>query len=242
MKLYKQIFSIKNGVEYYIYDYNAIELIKLYDVQSNIYCDFSSYIYLSDKYIKSCKYDLYMRMTKHKYFSKTVEYEVIYKNRFYHIVLDNSDKVIVNGKVVGLDSIDCIAMLSGDLVIKCYSGNIILEQCEGIEIDEPSDFILLEDEYTSDDIIEMKETIEVKDNNIVLNGENTYSFSEVYNYLESIRCTGLLIGEYEVPMSYIMVLNYLFEDFKIVYVSYAYTLEEMYFEYEELPNGGRHKC
>lgn len=221
-----------------MYDYNEMELTKMEEYHEGTGIDFIGYIYLSKTYIKSCKYDLYMRMTHHKYFSKTVEYDVIYKNKYYHVVLDDSDRVTINGEKTSLNDISYIAMFNDDLVLRDYGNKVRFTDYEGVETEEPSDFIILEDEQISAGIPQKIKSIEVRNSNIVINDTDSYTFSEMYNYLLSFRLIGIYFGYYEIPMSSVKVVNYLFGDFKIVYAFIVYSLEDLYFEYERLHNGG----
>lgn len=237
MRAYKNMFSPDDKIEAYMYDYNAMELTKMDEYYQATEVDFVGYIYLSKTYIKSCKYDLYMRMTHHKYFSKTVEYDIIYKNKYYHVVLDDYHTVTINGEETSLNGISYIAMLNDDLVVKAHYGNVRLEDYDGVETEAPSDFVIIEDEQISDDIPQKIKSIEVKNNNVVINDSDSYTFSEMYNYLSRVQLIGLCF-RYYIPMSSIRVVNYLFGDFKIVYAFVVYSLEDLYFEYERLPNGG----
>lgn len=238
MKQYKSLIGRQDGNRF-IYDCSTMELEET-SVISLTGCDFSGFIYLNEKYTKSQKYDLYVRMKKHRYFSETAEYEVIYNGNYYDIECGFMRTIAVNGVDTGvISNIDCIAIFNGDLVIKTFNEIAKLEDYKGIPVESPKDFIYVEDVdfHWQSDVISAKESLGVIDNKISVDG-HLITFEESYDYLLKHQFDGIEFRDYDLPLDCIKVFNHLFGDFKILCVSSSFYKDDLYFEYMRADNGG----
>ena len=199
------------------------------------------FMYLSKEYVKSLKYDFYIRMTKHKYFSITTEYEVIYDGMYYKIEgsTDEVKGITVNGKVIDCKAtLDFIGIKNNNLIVGGMEDDTIIDKELGVLSYRPDDYVVFSDTDVEDVNFVTDSSVSIRDNKVCF-GDVSLSFLELYRIADIYRLYEIESKGEIIPIQYLTVLNYLYGDIDIVYAFTFYTFDELYFKYETLSNGAR---